>query len=231
MTDITISLEAGESFSGYLATPSSVPAPGIVLAQEIFGVNAYMRTIADEFATLGYVVLCPDLFWRQEPGVQLTDQSDKEWARAFELYQGFDVEKGVGDLGKTLAHLRGLDECNGKVASVGYCLGGTLSYLMGCLTGVDCAVGYYGVGIDEALDKASGLSRPLMLHIAENDNFVPAEAQEKIKSGLAGNDLVTIHSYPGVDHAFARAGGQSYVADAAKLANERTAAFLEANLA
>ena len=230
MTDITISLEAGESYSGYLAAPSSSPAPGIVLIQEIFGVNAYMRTIADEFAALGYVVLCPDLFWRQEPGIQLTDQSDQEWARAFELYKGFDVEAGVGDLTVTLAHLRGLDDCNGKVASVGYCLGGTLSYLMGCLTDVDCAVGYYGVGIDEALDKASGLSKPLMLHIAETDNFVPAEAQDKIKSGLAGNDLVTIHSYPGVDHAFARAGGQSYVADAATLANQRTAEFLKANL-
>ena len=77
MTDITISLEAGESFSGYLAAPSSTPAPGIVLIQEIFGVNAYMRTIADEFAAMGYMVLCPDLFWRQEPGVQLTDQTDQ----------------------------------------------------------------------------------------------------------------------------------------------------------
>ncbi len=230
MTDITISLEAGESFSGYLAAPSSTPAPGIVLIQEIFGVNAYMRTIADEFAELGYVVLCPDLFWRQEPGIQLTDQSDEEWARAFELYQGFDVEKGVGDLGAALAHLRGLDQCNGKAASVGYCLGGTLSYLMGCLTDVDCAVGYYGIGIDEALDKATGLSGPLMLHIAGKDKFVDAEAQEKIKSGFAGNDLVTIHGYPGVDHAFARAGGQSYVADAAVLANQRTAEFLKANL-
>lgn len=230
MTDITISLGSGECFAAYLATPSSTPVPGIVLIQEIFGVNAYMRTIADEICALGYVVLCPDLFWRQEPGIQLTDQTDEEWARAFELYQGFDVETGVGDLGATLAHLRGLDQCNGKAASVGYCLGGTLSYLMGCLTDVDCAVGYYGVGIDEALDKASGLSKPLMLHIAEDDNFVPAEAQQKIKDGLAGNDLVTIHSYPGVDHAFARAGGQSYVADAAELANRRSAEFLKANL-
>ena len=117
------------------------------------------------------------------------------------------------------------------MASVGYCLGGTLSYLMGCFTDVDCAIGYYGVGIDGVLDKAAGLSKPLMLHIAENDDYVDAEAQEKIKSGLAGNDLVTIHSYPGVDHAFARAGGQSYVEDAATLANGRSADFLTANLA
>ncbi len=222
MTDIDISAPDGGTFTGYLATPGSIPAPGLVLIQEIFGVNVVMRTIADSFAAEGFTVLCPDLFWRQEPGIQITDQSDEEWARAFELYQGFDVQAGVGDLGATLDHLRGLDSCTGKVGCVGYCLGGTLAYLMAANTGVEGAVGYYGVGIEGLLDQSANISKPLLLHIAENDDFVPKEAQDAIKQHFAGNDLVTTHSYPGMDHAFARVGGQPYDAAAAELANGRT---------
>ena len=230
MTDIDISAPDGGIFTGYLATPASTPAPGIVLIQEIFGVNVVMRTIADSFAAEGFTVLCPDLFWRQEPGIQITDQSDEEWARAFELYQGFDSAAGCGDLGATLDHLRGLDSCSGKVGCVGYCLGGSLAYLMAANTGVDCAVGYYGVGIEGLLDQSANISKPLMLHIAENDEFVPKEARDAIKQHFAGNERVTIHGYPGMDHAFARVGGQPYNAEAAALANGRTLGHLNGAL-
>jgi carboxymethylenebutenolidase len=231
MTDIDIAAPDGGTFTGYLATPAVTPAPGIVLIQEIFGVNVVMRTIADSFAAEGFTVLCPDLFWRQEPGIQITDQSDEEWARAFELYEGFDAPAGIGDLGATLDHLRGLDSCNGKVGCVGYCLGGTLAYLMAANTGVDAAVGYYGVGIEGLLDQSANISKPLMLHIAENDDFSPKEAQDAIKQHFAGAELVTIHSYPGMAHAFARVGGQPYNAGAAELANGRTLEHLNAALA
>ncbi len=230
MTDIDISAPDGGTFTGYLATPASTPAPGIVLIQEIFGVNVVMRTIADSFAAEGFTVLCPDLFWRQEPGIQITDQSDEEWARAFELYQGFDSAAGIGDLGATLEHLRGLDRCNGKVGCVGYCLGGTLAYLMAANTSVDSAVGYYGVGIEGLLDQSANISKPLMLHIAEKDEFAPKEAQDAIKEHFAGTERVTIHSYPGMDHAFARVGGQPYDAEAAALANGRTLEHLHGGL-
>jgi carboxymethylenebutenolidase len=230
MPDIRIKATDGGTFSGYLALPKSGKGPGVVVIQEIFGINAVMRRISDDVAALGYVALCPDLFWRQEPGIQITDGSEAEWQRAFQLFQGFDQEKGMADLEATIAALRGHEACTGKVGSIGFCLGGRLAYLTATRTGVDCAVGYYGVGIEGLLGEAKNIKKPLMLHIAEKDKFVPPEAQQKVKEGLAGNPNVTIYSYPGVDHAFARVGGHSYVKEAAEQANARTAAFFKQHL-
>lgn len=229
MPDIQIATADG-NFSAYLAVPAATPAPGIILAQEIFGVNKVMRTIADTFATQGFAAICPDLFWRQEPGVDITDGSEAEWAKAFQLFQGFNVDKGVDDLKATLAVLRKRPECNGKAAAVGYCLGGSLAYFMATRSDVDCAVAYYGVSIHDALNEAKNIKKPLMLHIAENDKFVPKEAQDQIKAALGSNPHVSIHSYPGQDHAFARVGGLSYVPAAASLANQRTVVFLAKHL-
>ncbi len=231
MTDVTIRAKDGGTFYGYLATPAGgAKAPGVVVIQEIFGVNQVMREITDGLAAQGYVALCPDLFWRQQPGIQLTDKTDAEWARAFELFKGFDITKGVDDLAATLDFLRSHSACTGKVGAVGYCLGGKLAYLMATRTSVDAAVGYYGVGIENDLGEAASIKRPLLLHIAEKDQFVPPEAEAKVKQGLAGNSKVTIHSYAGMDHAFARTGGAHYDAQAASLANQRTADFFKLHL-
>jgi carboxymethylenebutenolidase len=229
MPDITISSQDGR-FSAYLAKPASGGGPGIVLIQEIFGINKVMRDIADGHAANGYMALCPDLFWRQQPGVQLTDQSEAEWQKARQFMQGFDVAKGVEDLIATLKHLRGLEGCTGKVGSVGYCLGGKLAYLMATRSDADCNVSYYGVGLQALLDEAANIKHPLMLHIAEEDQSVPKEAQAKITSRLANHPQVTIHTYPGMGHAFARVGGQHYNKTAADTANQRTADFLGQHL-
>lgn len=230
-SDITLTAEDGGDFGAYLASPESASGSGIVVLQEIFGVNHVMRDLADGYAAAGHFAIVPDLFWRQEPGIQITDKTEAEWARAFELYKGFDEDLGVRDAIVALDHLRGVSGCSGKVGSVGYCLGGKLAYLMATRSDTDCAVGYYGVGIDAALDEAAGIAKPLMLHIAENDGFVPAEAQQAIKAALASNPLVTIHSYPGVDHAFARVGGEHFAEAEAALANRRSAEFFAAHLA
>jgi carboxymethylenebutenolidase len=230
MTEVTISAADGGSFSGYLATPNSGKGPGILVIQEIFGVNKVMRDLAHGFAAQGYVALCPDLFWRQAPGIQLTDRTEDEWKRAFELYQGFDEGKGVTDLQVTLAYLRQHEACSGKIGSVGYCLGGKLAFLMATRSEADCNVGYYGVGIDKALDEATRITRPLLLHIAEKDEFCPPQAQQAIVSVLGKNPKVTIHTYPGADHAFARIGGQHYDKAAAESANRRTAEFFKQHL-
>ena len=230
MPEITITGKDG-SFSAYLATPAAGSGPGIVVIQEIFGVNRVMRDICDDLAGQGYLALCPDLFWRQEPGIQLTDQTEAEWTRAFELYQGFDESKGTEDLTAALDHLRGRDERTGKVGTVGHCLGGKLVYLMATRSDADCNVSYHGVDIEANLDEAKNITKPLLMHIAEADQFVPAEAQQAIKDKLAGNSLVTIHSYPGLDHAFCRVGGQNYDRAGADLSNRRTADFLKAHLA
>ncbi|MSP88740.1 MAG: NADPH:quinone reductase [Alphaproteobacteria bacterium] len=230
MTDITIAARDGGSFTAYLAKPALGRGPGIVLIQEIFGVNKVMRNIADGLAAQGYMVLCPDLFWRQQPGIQITDRTEAEWARAFELYKGFSEAKGVDDLLATLDHLRALPGCSGKVGTVGYCLGGKLAYLMATRSTADCNVSYYGVGIEGALGEAGNISRPLLMHVASADKFVPPEAQAKIRAGLAKNKRVAPHVYAGMDHAFCRVGGQHFNAAAAELANGRTAAFFAKHL-
>lgn len=230
MPDVTITA-AGAKFAAYLAKPASGKGPGVVVCQEIFGVNKVMRDICDGFARAGYFSICPDLFWRQKPGIQLTDKTEAEWQRAFELYKGFSEASGVDDLKSTLDYLRAVSGCSGKLGAVGYCLGGKLAYLMATRSSADCSVGYYGVGIENALGEAKNIKKPLMLHIAEKDSFCPSEAQKKIKAALTANRLVTIHAYPGVEHAFARVGGEHFDKAAAELANKRTADFFKTHLA
>ena len=225
----TISTADGD-FSAYVARPSAANAPAVVVIQEIFGVNAVMRGITDELAAAGYLAICPDLFWRIEPGIDITDQSEAEWKRAFELYQSFDVEQGVEDIAATIAKARADPGCSGKVGAVGFCLGGLLAFLTGARTDSDASVSYYGVGIENFVAEAQTLARPLLMHIAEEDQFVPKEAQKVIIDALSGNPKVELHTYPGRDHAFARKGGAHYdAADAAK-AQERTLAFFAKTL-
>ncbi|HEV7371061.1 dienelactone hydrolase family protein [Arenibaculum sp.] len=231
MTDVTIAASDGGSFAGYLARPAGAgPHPGLVVIQEIFGVNHVMRELCDGLAEQGYVALCPDLFWRQEPGIRITDKTDAEWARAFELYKGFNETKGVEDLIATLDHLRGIEGCSGRVGTIGYCLGGKLAYLMATRSDADCSVAYYGVAIEKNLDEAAAVTRPLLMHLAEKDQYVPPDARARILEAVGKVAAITAHVYPGVDHAFARPGGAHWNGEAAELANRRTADFLSANL-
>jgi len=225
MPDITIT-GGGVSFNAYIAKPAKLPAPALVVAQEIFGVNEVMRRVCDWLAGAGFIACCPDLFWRIEPGIQITDKSDAEWKRAFELFGLFDIDRGIDDMKTTAAQLRGHKDCSGKVGAIGYCLGGKIAYLMATRSDVEASVGYYGVGLGGLLGEAKNIKKPLLLHIAEKDQFVPPEEQAKIKSGLAGNSLVTLHSYAGQDHAFARIGGAHYDKASAELANRRSLEFL-----
>ncbi|HVE02845.1 MAG TPA: dienelactone hydrolase family protein [Rhizomicrobium sp.] len=229
--DVRIKSSPDGEFGAYLASPASGRGPGLVVIQEIFGVNSVMRKIADEFAARGYFALAPDLFWRLEPGVQLSDQSDAEWKRAFDLMGRFDQDAGVKDIQTSITYLRhSVAGCTGKVGAVGYCLGGLLAFLTATRTDCDAAVGYYGVNIQEKLSEAAKIRKPVMLHIAGKDEYVPPEAQKKIVEGLKNNPLVTIHSYAEMNHAFARAGGAHYDKACADLANGRTSTFLRQHL-
>ena len=227
---VTIKAFDGGTFGAYVAQPAAPKAPGVVVIQEIFGVNQVMRDLADSLAAQGYLAICPDLFWRQQPGVDITDRTEAEWKQAFGYFQGFDVDKGMADLTSTLSYLRGHAGCTGRAGSVGYCLGGKLAYLMATRTDCDASVGYYGVGIEGALDEAVKMDKPLLLHIAAKDEYCPPAAQAQITSAFSGRKLVQTHVYAGMDHAFARTGGAHYDAAAAKTANDRTAAFFKQHL-
>jgi carboxymethylenebutenolidase len=218
------------NFSAYLARPKGGAGPGVVVIQEIFGVNAVMRGVANDLAAKGYVALVPDLFWRIEPNVQITDKTEAEWQRAFDFYKKFDVDAGVRDIQTTIAQLRNKQGVSGKIGSVGYCLGGLLAFLTAARTDADASVSYYGVGIEGKLNEANGIKKPALLHIAAKDQFVPPAAQTQIVDGLKGRHGVTVHVYEGVDHAFARVGGQHYDRAAADLANARTTDFLKTHL-
>lgn len=233
MTEITIKNDQGESFMAYVATPKNEgeTAPVVLVIQEIFGVNGVMRGICDGLAYQGYIAVCPDLFWRQQPGINISDQTEEEWKQAFALYEGFDEDKGVEDLITTLNHMRDFDGSNGHVGTMGFCLGGKLAYLMSTRSQADCNVSYYGVGIENALDESDKITKPYLIHMAEEDKFVPREAQMTIMKTLTENDNVELYHYQGVDHAFARIGGEHYDEIAAREANYRTADFLARNLA
>lgn len=222
---VTINARDGGSFSAYVAGEKG---PGILVIQEIFGVNQVMRDICDDLAAQGYVALCPDLFWRQEPGIDITDKSKEHWDKAFKLFGGFDVDKGVEDLKASLDALRKLT--GGKAGTVGYCLGGKLAFLMAARSDVDAAVSYYGVGLADLTGEVGNIRKPLLMHVATEDKFVPKDQQAKVKAAVAGNANVTLHEYQGNDHAFARVGGEHYDKDAAYAANTRTAAFFKQHL-
>jgi carboxymethylenebutenolidase len=233
MAETTVSCPDG-TFSAYVSNPKKLEpgrkAAGILVIQEIFGVNQVMRDLCDGYAAQGYVAMCPDLFWRQEPGIQITDKTDAEWQRAFGLYKGFNEAKGVQDLIASLDHLRKLPNCSSKAGSVGYCLGGKLAYLMATRSDAECNVSYYGVGIENALNEVNAITKPLLMHVAAEDQFVSKDAQAKIKESVARNSVVELHVYPGCDHAFARAGGAHWNEAAAKLANSRTSDFFARHL-
>jgi carboxymethylenebutenolidase len=222
---IKVTATNGDRFRAYLALPESKKGPGLVLIQEIFGVNQHMRDVADLYAAEGYVVLCPDLFWRIEKDVDL-GQSEADWKRAFELYQEFDVAKGMRDITTTVKALRGLRQCTGQVGALGFCLGGKLAYLAAAKSGVDCAVCYYGVGIEQALDLAPRIKCPLVMHFAEKDQYVPMAAVEKVKKTFARRPEIEIYLYPGVDHGFNRKTGPHYDKPAAMMAHSRSIALL-----
>jgi carboxymethylenebutenolidase len=223
---VTINGKDG-SFGAYVADGKTRGGPAVVVIQEIFGVNKVMRDIADSLAEEGYTAVAPDLFWRIQPGIDITDQTDAEWEKAFSYFKAFNVDKGVEDIAATIAWARG--EGHGKVGAVGYCLGGLLAYLTGTRTDVDASVGYYGVGIDNYLGEASNATSAVLLHIAEEDGFVSKESQAKIKSALTASNF-TLHSYPGRDHAFARDGGKHYHKADASTANRRTLDFFAKHL-
>jgi len=232
MSTETITIQSPDgTFSGYLAKPEGDgPFPAIIVIQEIFGVNAVMRNICDDLAKDGYLALSPDLFWRIEPGIDITDQTEAEWAKAFELFNAFDVDKGIVDVQATIDTARKMPSASGKVGAVGYCLGGQLAFLTATRTEADACVGFYGVNLENRTEEASNISKPVMLHIAGKDEFVPADAQASIHAGLDSNSLVALHDYPKCDHAFARVGGAHYDKDAADLANKRTLEFFKQNL-
>lgn len=221
---------ADGEFAAYLAKPAKTPAAAIVVIQEIMGVNHTIRGVADDLAGQGFIAIAPDLFWRQQPGVDLDDRKPEEWQKAFGFYQGFDLKKGVEDVSATVAAAKSLPGANGKVGVVGFCLGGLLTFLSAAKNEADASVAYYGGGTDQHIAEGAKIKKPLLMHLAGADEYIGAEPQRVIKEGLKSKPEVEIHTYPGRDHAFTRKSGAHYHAGDSEVANSRTYAFFKKHL-
>ena len=218
------------TFTAYFARPEVSPAPAIIVIQELFGVNADIREKCDELAEQGFVAIAPDLFWRQEPGVDLGVRSDADWQHGLRLYQAYNRDLGVQDIKDTLDSVANMPECTGKIAVLGYCLGALMTFLTAVRHRVDAAVAFHGGDTEKYLGEVDGLHAPLLMHLAEEDEFMSKPAQATIKAALAGKPNATVYSYPGQCHAFSRNNGTHYNANAADLANGRTSEFLNQQL-
>lgn len=218
------------NFQAFIARPKKLPAPAVVVLHEVFGVNADLRETCAELAAAGFIAVCPELFWRQERGVDLSVTAAPDWEKGIQLYQAFDLDAGVRDVEATLDATRKLPDCSGKVAVMGYCLGGLLTFLTAARTTVDAGVAWHGGRTEEFLAEAGNLRAPLLMHLAEADEFIPKQAQQQIKDALDPKSNVEIYSYPDCRHAFARHGGTHYNAEAAQIANGRTLEFLSRQL-
>jgi carboxymethylenebutenolidase len=221
---------ADGTFRAYVSRPAKLPAPAVVVLQELFGVNADIRATCDELASQGFMAVAPDLYWRQDPGVDLAVTSDADWQHGLRLYQGYERDAGARDVRDTRDTLAKLPECTGKVAVQGYCLGALMTFLTAVRYGADAAVAYHGGDTEKYLGEVESLDAPLLMHLAEEDEFISKPAQAEIKTALAGRPNATVYSYPGQRHAFARHNGAHYNAAAAVLANRRTNEFLRQHL-
>ena len=218
------------AFGAHISRPKTLPAPGVVVLHEVFGVNADIRETCDELAEQGFIGVAPDLFWRQEPGVDLSVTSEPDWQHGLRLYQAYDRDAGARDVKDTANVVAKLPECIGRVAVLGYCLGGLMTFLTAARYGVDAAVVYHGGETEKYLGEVNGLDAPLLMHLAEEDEFISKPAQAEIKTALAKKPNATVYSYPGQHHAFARHNGAHYNAAAAALAKGRTSEFLHEQL-
>jgi carboxymethylenebutenolidase len=226
---ITVEGQDG-AFNAYIARPKILPAATVVVLQELFGVNADIRKTCDELAEQGFVAVAPDLFWRQEPGIDLNVTSEADWQHGLRLYQAYDRDAGVRDIQDTLKAVAKLPECTGKIGVQGYCLGALMTFLTAVRAQVNAAVAYHGADTEKYLGEVQNFHAPLLMHLGEEDEFISKAAQAQIKAALAGKANATVYSYPGQRHAFARHNGTHYNAAAAALANGRTSEFLQREL-
>jgi carboxymethylenebutenolidase len=216
------------AFDAYLSLPPGgqrPDSPGIVLIQEIFGVNEHIRAVADQYAADGYVVLAPDVFWRSAPRIEL-GYAGADMEQAMKLRGEVKVDLAVKDIAATAGALRARLAPGAKIAAVGYCFGGLLAYLAAANGLVDAAVPYYGGGIQNALQEAGRITVPIQFHYGALDAHIPADAVANVRTAMAGNAQAEIHVYEPADHGFNCWARGSYHQRSAALAHGRALSFL-----
>jgi len=228
-TSVRIPARDGGSFEAWLSTPPSGRGPGLVLLAEIYNANHWVRGVCDRYAEQGYVVMAPDLYWRQSPGKYLDyTPEDQQLGRA--LATEMDLGLFVEDLKACADWLRARPDCTGRIGTVGYCLGGKLVWIGLAHQAVDAGVAYYAVQLADFLDDAKRIDAPIMMHFGSLDHRVPPDLYAKIKAGLAGKADASTYWYEGADHGFDRNGYPPHHPEASGLAGQRTRDFLAKHL-
>lgn len=226
MSYVTITTSDGQNMKAFEALAQDKNAPGLILIQEIFGVNSSMRQLAKNWADLGFNVWCPDLFFRSEPGLELDPTNQSQFQLGVELMQEMDQTKTLADLESARAQLA-QKLGHEQIVSVGYCMGGRLVVLFGDQSPIKAAVSYYGVSLENTLPSLGAQAAPTLLHIAELDSYVPAETRAVIEADVAQRSGWESYVYADRDHAFARPNGAHYNAEADELALARSLAFIK----
>jgi carboxymethylenebutenolidase len=220
----TIDGSAG-SFDAYLALPPAGRGPGLLLLQEIFGVNEHIRTVAEQYALDGFVVLAPDVFWQQQRRLDI-GYAPEDIQRGRALAMAADRAALQRDLADAAKHLRARPEVKGRgIGAFGYCMGGRLAYVAAATAGVDAAVAYYGGGIQDMLDLAPRIDCPMQFHYGALDANIPLSAVDKVRTAMTGK-TADIFVYDTADHGFNCWARGSYQAASAALAHGRTLQFL-----
>jgi carboxymethylenebutenolidase len=227
--DIKLKAKDGKEFSAYKAVPKDGRGPGMLVIQEIFGVNSHIREVVDLYAQLGFVALAPDIFFRVKPGLNIGYSPD-EIQEGFSYYQKLDFDEAVVDLTSAIESMREMPEVVAKVGSVGYCMGGQLSFRLATKNVVDAAVAYYGGGLEPFIDQAKDLKTPLLMHFAEKDDHIPQSTVKKVEEALAEKRDASVYVYPGADHGFNCDQRGSYDRTSAMVALARTNVFLHKHL-
>lgn len=222
-------LDGQGSIPLHVAEPSGTPRGAIIVIQEIFGINPGIRQKCADWAAKGYLAVAPDVFWRQQPGVELNPDVPEEFQTGVGYMMKHDFDLGIRDVEAVIHWIR-REKGVSKVGLVGFCMGGKVAYMAATRTDIDASAGYYGVGIDAMLNESHAIAKPLLLHVPTADGFVQPEAQAAMHAGLDDNSHVTIHDYEGLDHGFADTFGARRDEDGATLADQRTEDFFAAHV-
>ncbi|MET7460305.1 dienelactone hydrolase family protein [Nonomuraea sp. NPDC005501] len=189
------------SFDVHVWLPEGGTGPGILLVQEIYGVGPYIAKVAEELAGRGYVVAAPDLFWRLRPG-WVGEHTPEGTAASIELASGFDLPQGVADCALTLVHLRGLPEVTGGLGALGFCLGGSVGFMLATQTELDAVLSFYGSAVPEATGLMERISSPLLLVFGGSDPYIPREQVAKVEEAAQGRPNVRVYVDEEAGHAF-----------------------------
>lgn len=192
---------SGGKIGLYLSGAGGKPRPGIVLLQEIFGVNNAMELAADAFASAGFVVAVPDLYHRLAPGTALSYQP-VDRPRALELWAKLRDDDAVKDIAAVQNWLRANPSCNGRVALLGFCLGGKLAILAAARDAPDCAISFYPVQLENHVAEINRVACPVQVHLGQNDTHVPPQARDLIQRAIGVQAANEFLIYPGAEHGF-----------------------------